>query len=152
MLTIDEGEVGVCGKAAPVEILALHFDYEACWHGTCRLATGRERKDAMTIDELDNYLGTRGMQLGYVRRVPGYHWVVNQVSDDVQVCEGIDIDERAMIGHILGTPLPRSQVLIGQMPFDFGPAGLPAAKGNASSATSATIWPAARATGQQTGR
>ena len=82
----------------------------------------------MSIEELDNFLGRRGMYLSYVRRSFGYHWVVNRQGEqaaEVTVGAGIDPDEGRMIGHILATPLPESGVLIGQLPFDFGPGAWP---------------------------
>jgi hypothetical protein len=78
----------------------------------------------MTIEELDNYLGARGMQLDYVRSRSGYRWLVSQASDAARVCEGHDPDVPTMVGHILATPLPDTDVLIGQLLFDFGPAVL----------------------------
>ena len=77
----------------------------------------------MSIEELDNYLAARGLQLAYVRRSYGYQWVVNRASEQVEevtVGVGIDPDEARMIGHILATPLPESGILIGQLPFEFG--------------------------------
>jgi hypothetical protein len=78
----------------------------------------------MTVEELDNYLGARGMQLDYVHSRTGYHWLVSQANDATRVCEGHDPDVPTMVGHILATPLPDSEVLIGQLPFDFGQAVL----------------------------
>jgi hypothetical protein len=75
----------------------------------------------MTIEELDNFLGMRGMQLAFVRFHNGYRWLISQTSDAAHVCGGNSPDARSMIHHILATPLPDSDVLIGQIPFDFGP-------------------------------
>jgi hypothetical protein len=95
---------------------------------TPRLASNRVastlvpiRRGAMTVEELDNFLGTRGLQLAYVRFRDGYRWLVSQAGDGTHVCGGNSPDRQAMIRHILATPLPESGILIGQLPFDFGP-------------------------------